>query len=96
MLYIRSVTGQSVALNAVARLTRVLAPLSVKHLGQLPAVAISFRLGAAPGDAVTAANRVAYSMLPAAINTGFQGTGQAFQASLRGPGMLSFMNILLI
>src|ERR1019366_702147 len=46
-LYIRSTTsGQLVPLNAVAKLTPTLGPLSVNHLGQLPAVTISFNLKA--------------------------------------------------
>jgi len=43
-----------VPLNAVAKLTRTVGPLTVNHLGQLPAVTISFNLkpGVALGDAV--------------------------------------------
>ena len=44
MLYVRSSSGQLVPLNAVAKLTRSLGPLTINHLGQLPAVTISFNL----------------------------------------------------
>ena len=46
LLYIRSNTGTLVPLNAVATLTTSLGPLTVNHLGQLPAVTISFNLEA--------------------------------------------------
>jgi HAE1 family hydrophobic/amphiphilic exporter-1 len=98
MLDIRSSGGQLVPLNTVARLTRNLGPLTVNHLGQLPAVTISFNLkpGVALGDAVMAVDQVARATLPAAISTSFQGTAQAFQASLQGLGMLLLMTILVI
>ena len=44
LLYIRSTSGKLVPLNAVAKLTRSVGPLTVNHLGQLPAVTISFNL----------------------------------------------------
>jgi hydrophobic/amphiphilic exporter-1 (mainly G- bacteria), HAE1 family len=98
MLYIRPSSGQLVPLNTVARLTRNLGPLTVNHLGQLPAVTISFNLkpGVALGDAVIAVDQVARATLPASITTSFQGAAQAFQASLQGLGMLLLMTILVI
>ena len=44
LLYVRSSTGTLVPLNAVASLSTSLGPLSVNHLGQLPAVTVSFNL----------------------------------------------------
>ncbi|CAG0932849.1 hypothetical protein RHDC3_02354, partial [Rhodocyclaceae bacterium] len=44
MLYIRSQKGDLVPLNTLANLRRTLGPLSVNHLGQIPAVTISFNL----------------------------------------------------
>ena len=38
MLYIRSNQNQLVPLDAVAKVTRTLGPMSINHLGQLPAV----------------------------------------------------------
>jgi HAE1 family hydrophobic/amphiphilic exporter-1 len=98
MLYVRSSTGQLIPLNAVATLMRNLGPLTVNHLGQLPAVTLSFNLrpGVALGDAVTAVNRVAREMLPSTISTSFQGTAQAFQSSFKGLGLLLLMAILVI
>ncbi|MBZ5680473.1 MAG: efflux RND transporter permease subunit [Acidobacteriia bacterium] len=98
LLYVRSTTGQLVPLNTVARLTYDVGPLSINHLGQLPAVTISFNLrpGVSLGDAVKAVNDEAQRMLPATISTSFQGTAQAFRSSVTGLGMLLLMAILVI
>ncbi len=98
LLYIRSTNGQLVPLNAVASLTSNLGPLSVNHLGQLPAVTLSFNLkpGTALGDAVTRVDEVSRANLPSTISTSFQGTAQAFESSMRGLGMLLIMAILVI
>jgi HAE1 family hydrophobic/amphiphilic exporter-1 len=98
MLYIRSSSGQLVPLNAVANLSRGIGPLSVNHLGQLPSVTISFNLkpGVALGDAVAGVDGIARATLPATVSTGFQGTAQAFQASMKGLGILLIMAILVI
>jgi hydrophobic/amphiphilic exporter-1 (mainly G- bacteria), HAE1 family len=98
LLYVRSSGGQLVPLNAVAKLTRTIGPLTINHLGQLPSVTISFNLrpGVSLGDAVNAVNRVAREMLPASISTSFQGTAQAFESSIRGLGLLLVMAILVI
>jgi len=98
MLYIRSGAGQLVPLNTVANLTRDVGPLTVNHLGQLPAVTISFNLkpGVALGDAVQIVNKVARSMLPQTISTSFQGTAQAFQSSMKGLWILLIMALLVI
>src|SRR5438105_1699074 len=98
LLYVHSSSGQLVPLNTVAKLTYNVGPLSINHLGQLPAVTISFNLrpGVSLGDAVNAVGREAQQMLPAAISTSFQGTAQAFQSSVTGLGLLLFMAILVI
>jgi HAE1 family hydrophobic/amphiphilic exporter-1 len=98
MLYMHSASGQLVPLSAVARITRDVGPLTVNHLGQLPAVTISFNLrpGYSLGDAVTAIQQAARGTLPATITGTFQGSAQAFQASLQGLGLLLLMAILVI
>jgi HAE1 family hydrophobic/amphiphilic exporter-1 len=97
-LYVRSSNGALVPLTAVTKRTPGLGPLLVNHLGQLPSVTISFNLrpGVSLGEAVTAVNREARAALPATITTSFQGTAQAFQASLKGLGILLLMAILVI
>ena len=98
MLYIRSSTGQLVPLNAVAKLSPGLGPLSLNHLGQLPSVTLSFNIkpGVSLGDVVAAVEKVTRATLPATISTGFQGTAQAFQTSMKGMGLLLIMAIVVI
>ena len=90
--------GQLVPLSAVAKLTPTLGPLSVNHLGQLPAVTVSFNLkaGTSIGDAVSEIDNLARQALPPSTSTTFQGNAQAFQSSLGGLGMLLVMAILVI
>jgi len=97
-LYVRSKTGQLVPLSAVATLTDNYGPLSVNHLGELPAATMSFNLkqGTSIGDAVSEINDLARRTLPPTISTAFQGTAQAFQSSLSGLGMLLVMAIFVI
>ncbi|HUM14647.1 MAG TPA: efflux RND transporter permease subunit [Candidatus Nitrosotalea sp.] len=99
MLYIRSSSGKLVPLGTVARLTRTVGPLTVNHLGQLPAVTISFNLrpGVALGQAVEEIQKVERELrLPATLSTSFQGTVQAFQRSLQGLGLLLLAAVLVI
>ncbi len=98
MLYVRSSSGQLVPLNAVAKLTRTVGPLTINHLGQLPAVTVSFNLrpGVSLGVAVSAVNKAAREMLPATVSPSFQGTAQAFESSISGLGLLLLMAILVI
>jgi len=98
MLYIRSSKGALVPLNAVAKVTSNVGPLTVNHLGQLPAVTLSFSLkpGVSLGEAVSAVQAAARDTLPPTVNTSFQGTAQAFQSSIKGLGILLLMAILVI
>jgi HAE1 family hydrophobic/amphiphilic exporter-1 len=99
MLYVRSkTTGQLVPLNGIAGLSNSLGPLSVNHLGQVPAVTISFNLrpGYSIGDAVTQIKELARTSLSPNISTAFQGNAQAFQSSFAGLGVLVLMSILVI
>ena len=98
LLYIRATSGALVPLGTVAHITRSVGPLTVNHLGQLPAVTISFNLkpGVSLGEAVTAVEKIARDTLPHSINTSFQGTAQAFQASEQNLGTLLLMAILVI
>jgi HAE1 family hydrophobic/amphiphilic exporter-1 len=98
MLYIRSSEGLLVPLDAVAKLTPRVGPLTVTHLGQLPSVTISFNLkpGVALGDAVNQIEEFGRMDLPASVSMSFQGVAQAFQSSLQGLGLLLLMAILVI
>jgi HAE1 family hydrophobic/amphiphilic exporter-1 len=85
-------------LNAVAKVTQGLGPLSVNHYGQLPSVTISFNLkpGVALGNAVSEVDRLARETLPADISANFEGTAQQFQSSLVGLGVLLLATVLVI
>jgi HAE1 family hydrophobic/amphiphilic exporter-1 len=98
LLYIRSQKGALVPLSTVATISQGVGPLTVNHLGQLPAVTISFNLkpGVSLGGAVEAVQKTARTTLPSTISTSFQGTAQAFQSSIRGLGVLLIMAILVI
>jgi HAE1 family hydrophobic/amphiphilic exporter-1 len=90
-LFIKAAGGQMVPLDAVARLIPTVAPLQVNHQGAAPAVTISFNLlpGHSLGQAVDAIQKIERdSRLPATVTTGFQGTAQVFQDSLKGQGVL--------
>jgi len=99
MLYVRSSSGTLVPLGSVARITSSVGPLMITHLGQLPAVNISFNLkpGVALSQAVAQVNKVIQELrLPATLNTSFQGTAQAFQSSLSNMGWLLLMAVFVI
>jgi multidrug efflux pump len=84
-LYVQSNTGGTVPLSAFTHQDSLNVPLTVNHQGQFPVVNVSFNLapGASLGDGVTAVNQVKQELgMPASIQAGFQGTAQAFQASL--------------
>jgi HAE1 family hydrophobic/amphiphilic exporter-1 len=88
-----------IPLSAVAKLTRNLGPTSISHVGQLPAVTISFNLapGVSLGTAVEKLQQVEADMhLPAGITGSFQGSAQVFQASSQGLFILLIVSILVI
>jgi HAE1 family hydrophobic/amphiphilic exporter-1 len=98
LLYVSSGTARQIALGSVARLRTGVAALTVAHLGQLPAVTISFNLlpGVSLGDAVEGVQQVAAESLPDTVRTSFQGVAAAYQSSLGGMGVLLAMAILVI
>ncbi|HQK89300.1 MAG TPA: efflux RND transporter permease subunit, partial [Acidobacteriota bacterium] len=67
-------------------------------LGQLPAATVSFNLrpGVSLGAALTRIEGVADDLLPPTVTRSFQGTAQAFQASLKGMGLLLLMAVVVI
>jgi hydrophobic/amphiphilic exporter-1 (mainly G- bacteria), HAE1 family len=90
-IYLKTTNGTVVPLSAVTKFVPTVGPLQVNHQGQQPAVTISFNLapGTSLGDAVVAIQDLEREeRLPASITTGFQGTAQVFQDSLRGQGIL--------
>ena len=84
-LYVPGTGGVQVPVSSVARVVERPASLAVNHIGQFPAVTVSFNLapGAALGDAVEAIRGVERELqMPASIETSFRGAALAFQASL--------------
>ncbi len=84
-VFVRTRTGTPVPLASVASFSERPTSLLVNHVGQFPAVTISFNLGphASLGDAVTAIERAARELeLSEAIEMRFEGAALAFRASL--------------
>ncbi|MGH7990663.1 MAG: efflux RND transporter permease subunit, partial [Limisphaerales bacterium] len=94
-----------VPLSAVAKLTRNLGPTSISHVGQLPAVTISFNLapGVSLGTAVDQVQKIESDLrdssgqrMPATITGSFQGSAAVFQSSEQGLGLLLIAAIFII
>ncbi len=86
-----SATGPAVPLSAVTKLVPTVGALQVNHQGQQPSMTVSFNLapGYALGAAVDAIRDIEQEAhLPVSVITGFQGSAQVFQDSLKGQGVL--------
>ncbi|MEB2327499.1 MAG: MdtB/MuxB family multidrug efflux RND transporter permease subunit [Pseudomonas sp.] len=84
-LFVQSEGGTPVRLSSLARLEQHSAPLLINHIGQFPAVTLSFNLapGVSLGEAVEVIEAVKQDIgLPAGIQSHFQGAAEAFRASL--------------
>ncbi|MBL9202434.1 MAG: multidrug efflux RND transporter permease subunit [Opitutaceae bacterium] len=84
-IFVRTRAGRPIPLSSVARVSERPTTLLINHVGQFPAVTISFNLagGRSLGDAVAAIERAARELgVPAAIDLRFQGAAHAFRASL--------------
>ncbi len=90
-LYVRGRDSTEVPINAISRYKASTAPLAVNHSGLIPSVTISFNLlpGTSLGEAVERISDLQREMgFPHSIRGSFQGTAQAFQASLRNQPLL--------
>ena len=90
-IYVRSQTGVEVPLSTFTHFETSPTALAVNHQGQFPAVTLFFNLapGVSLGQAVEAVQEAAHQVgLPASIHGSFQGTAQAFQASLANQPLL--------
>ncbi|WP_312243979.1 MdtB/MuxB family multidrug efflux RND transporter permease subunit [Stutzerimonas nitrititolerans] len=84
-IFVQSEGGTPVRLSSLARLEQRSAPLLINHIGQFPAVTLSFNLaeGVSLGEAVQVIEGVEAQIgLPAGIQSHFQGAAEAFRASL--------------
>ena len=98
-IYLKSRSGTAIPLDAIAHWTSGVGPVTLNHQGQLPSVTLSFNLapGVSLGEAVEAIRAAERQVnLPQTISTGFQGTAQVFQDSLKGQGLLLIAAVLVI
>ena len=98
-VYVKSSTGPPVSLGTFARFEPGYTPLAVSHQGLFPAVTLSFNLapGVSLGDAVGAIQNAERQIgLPASIRASFQGTAQAFQASLANQPILILAALIAV
>jgi multidrug efflux pump len=98
-IYVQGTGGGPVPLSAVTQITETTGPLVISRQGQFPSVTVSFNLapGASLGEAVKAVESATAQMgLPASILGSFQGTAQAFQASLTNEPILILAALITV
>ena len=98
-IYVSGPGGAQVPLSSFAHFTRKTEPLIISHQGIFPAVTLSFNLapGVALGQAVDKIQAIAEQLhVPPTLNASFQGTAQAFQASLSSMPLLVAAAILVV
>ncbi len=98
-LYLRNSANKLIPLAAVTEVKQSVAPLSVNHIGQLPAVNFQFNLkpGVALSQATKQIDDAAREIgLPDTMTFLYQGTAQAFQNSLRGLTILLLIAVVVI
>ena len=98
-IFVRSQSGAQVPLSAFTRFAPGVAPLSITHQGQFPAVTLSFNTAAniSLGQAVDAVHGAEASIgLPPSVHAEFQGTAQAFNDSLASQPMLIAAALLAV
>ena len=98
-IYVRAPNGAGVPLSTFTRYEETSTALAVNHQSQFPSVTLSFNLapGASLGDAVAAIETVSRQLgLPGSIRGSFQGTAQAFQASLASQPLLILAALLAV
>ena len=98
-IFVKSTTGAMVPLSAVTHYVEQRIPLQVNHQGLSPAATLSFNL--TPGYSLSQATasieaaRISIAM-PSTIHGGFQGTAQAFQASLSSEPILIALALVAV
>jgi hypothetical protein len=92
-------SGGQVPLRAFSHVELSPAPITVNHQGQFPVVTLSVNLasGTSLGDAINAVNRAKDDIgMPASIVGAFQGTAEAFQASLANEPILILAALITV
>jgi multidrug efflux pump len=99
VIYVKSPSGAQVPLSAFTSVSPGTAPLALNRQGQFPAVTLSFNLspGVGLGHAVNAIKAAEGEIgLPPSIRAAFQGTAQAFQASLANQPLLILAALITV
>ncbi|MCY0109313.1 MdtB/MuxB family multidrug efflux RND transporter permease subunit [Pseudomonas monsensis] len=84
-IHVKTTDGAQVRLSSLAHVEERQAQLAITHIGQFPAVMMSFNLapGVSLGHAVDIIEQVQKDIgMPIGVQTQFQGAAEAFQASL--------------
>jgi multidrug efflux pump len=98
-IYVLSTSGKAVPLGEFTHFESGTAPLSINHQGQFPSVTVSFNLapGVSLGQATTAIQKVQKDLdMPMSVQVSFQGTAQAFLASLANEVWLLLAAVLTV
>jgi multidrug efflux pump len=88
-----------VPLRAFSRMELTTVPITINHQGQFPVVTLSFNLApnVSLGDAVTAVNKAKDDLgMPLSIQAQWQGTAEAFQASLANEPVLILAALITV
>ncbi|HHX34749.1 MAG TPA: multidrug efflux RND transporter permease subunit, partial [Gammaproteobacteria bacterium] len=84
-VHVRGADGQAIRLASLVKVEEKSAALLLNHIGQFPAVTVSFNLapGVSLGEAVELIEQAELDLaMPASIQSNFQGAAAAFRASL--------------
>jgi multidrug efflux pump len=98
-IYVKSTTGAMIPLSAITHYETLRIPLAVNHQSQLPASTLSFNLtlGSSLSDATDAIEAAREQIgMPEEIHGGFQGTAQAFKASLSTEPVLILLALVTV
>ncbi|HVQ29683.1 MAG TPA: multidrug efflux RND transporter permease subunit, partial [Vicinamibacteria bacterium] len=98
-VYVRADTGGLIPLSSFARYTTRPTALAVNHQGQFPSITLSFNLapGTPLGDVVDRIEAAQQELgFPADVHGSFQGTAQAFQASLASQPLLILAALIVV
>ena len=96
-IYVKTAYGGQVKLLSLAHVEQRRAQLSISHIGQLPAVMMSFNLapGVSLGKGVELINKTQEEIgVPVGAHIQFQGAAQAFEASLSSTLLLILASVV--
>jgi multidrug efflux pump len=98
-IYVPTTGGGQAPLSSFTRAEPISVPVAINHQGQFPSVTLSFNLasGASLGSAVQSIRAATDGLhMPASIQGAFQGTAEAFEASLSNEPLLILAAIITV